>query len=113
MTNNEKIESLVRKAIDNGYRPNMPRLVNKAELTPADLAEVLDFAILCTGDFLWGHRFARALFGESGYFLTGNTVIDEEQVAKHEAIPMYQRRLQLAVISKDPVAYMHKAVFGE
>ncbi len=55
---------------------------------------------------LFDHDFARALFGECDNWIDGE---DFDQV-----IPMngFERHLQQAVISDDPIDYMHKVVFG-
>lgn len=69
-------------------------------------------------DVIFNRDFARALFGERPV----NRITGEKYVAKklergvvaaEFVCPSYHYHLQQAVISKDPIAYMHSVVFGE
>lgn len=132
MTQAEKLEALVRK-VDCSVITNAVPETKGFPLEQADLVAqylIINHRVL---QLLFNPDFARALFGEDklhAIFEDGEvrdisrdiTKADEENlsVLKLEkpirlltSIPGLQTRLQQAVISKDPIDYMYKAVFGD
>lgn len=125
MTQAEKFEALVQRAINNGwtwqtfqgrYFPDYlgERTANHIAITMNDMR------LNC---LLFNHVFARALFGEqdahdsdkpwnSKYLIHGACDGDCYGGA-HFSGPVFEYHLMHAVISKDPIDYMYKVVFGD
>lgn len=135
MTNAQKLEALVRKAIENGW---------PVPWMDFNLPKYDDYGVEDSGDrwpypaILFNHDFARALFGEEEMFFGVMELGSEEteivarifrqprwftleDVKKHRPVrevfytrmPMCDYHLQQAVISKNPIDYMYKAVFDD
>lgn len=119
----EKLEALIRKAIDSGWTPGSPGwairgngiyYIGDVTITREDFATLI-----------FNHDFARALFGEDvlqnptrlqdGTYRSGDTYLDEkEQLIKVKPLLLaWQYHLQQAVISNVPIDHMYKAVFGD
>lgn len=107
-TSTQKLEALVKRAIEKGWSPSMDAS------RPWTVEDVLGWYNMLTisrawdednwKKFIFSHDFARALFGEE-------MVAKKYPMCEHSK-PAYQYNLQQAVISDDPIDYMYKAVFG-
>lgn len=112
MTNAQKLEALVRRAVENGWEPN-DRVhtaddflkVKRSEWRYAGMKQIIPWLI-------FNHDFARALFGETKPLENGEY---PPEVVLYKGKPVWHpwsRHLQQAVISEDPIDYMYQAVFG-
>lgn len=129
MTDAQKLEALVRRAIDNGWpwviKPMPDAIIC---VMPADLKKeskgYLMRDLAWAPPFLYHHDFARALFGDdfdeskAQYIpFTGESEHPDDFAdwygKAHYDGPTYQYRLMMAVIAPNPIDYMYKAVFGE
>lgn len=109
MTEAEKLEALIKKAVENGF-VGVEQSIN----TPKSYAEHLLDWPFGEYDLIFRKDFARALFGEQGFGgeFTGkypNPHLDKRGGAQRG----WQYHLQQAVISVDPIGYMYGVVFGD
>lgn len=118
MTQVEKLEALVRRAVENDYKPQ-----NFAWI-PEDEKVLLDYWL--TADnykaVIFNHDFARALFPLEGFRVSPRADIPNTPTHNGSAGVMkvnsraikgsWQYHLQQAVVSDDPIGYMYKVVFG-
>jgi len=129
MTQAEKLEALVQKAIDGGWEcfgliPMMNSVhkgVWEVEYEEPDLrlyfrnlgrTRLYDSNGLKVDEnsIIFNHAFARALFGEK---LVDHQEVDNDGNAWNFSTLAYQYYPMQAVISTDPISYMYKAVLGE
>jgi hypothetical protein len=112
MTQAEKLEALIKRAIDNG---------GDLKLTPLSIH---DYVKLCLKSpwqeqLLFGsHDFVKVLFGNGpncAYCGEPPRNMHQSQCVEGSNIWPYlwQYHLQQAVISNDPIDYMYKAVFDD
>lgn len=119
MTQAEKLEALVRRAIEGGFsfgKQYYGQYIGTAEpavllfKVPDDTLR-MPWAVPLLAD----HDFARALFGEEPkrrYDLYEGNGYSADEAGQVDLLN-FQYHLQQAVISSDPIDYMYKAVFGE
>lgn len=101
MTQAEKLEALVQRAMQNGWDFRTYSYEGRDEWPTF----YLDSEQYSPADILFDLGFARALFGSKiGNYL--NKVLGEV------VDPEWKYHLQQAVISKDPIDYYYKEVFG-
>lgn len=115
MTDKQKLEVLVRKAVEGGYclweigrdwtTENEitfhMRYINEQD------GGVFGLSAACYA-ILFDHDFARALFGTEPCG-EGLVEMDDRMYDK----PLFQYHLQQAVIAPNPIDYLYKAVFKE
>lgn len=101
MTQAEKLERLIQRAIDGGWEPE------DWVQGPQHLVQSL-FQLDKVNTVIFNHEFARALFGEFPVFIA------DEDIAKDtlgrvtmSGLVEWQHHLQSAVISPDPISYMY------
>lgn len=111
MTDAQKLEALIQRAIEGKY-------YNPAFMDVDDklLPKTFAYTIEQEGYYglIFNHKFAKALFGEidnqnanlSCY--SAHRAYDEPEI-----ICYWQFHLQQAVISDNPIDYMYQAVFGD
>lgn len=115
MTQAEKLEALVRKAVENGWQGlsdwefdlDSPELIAK---------EAFDKYVPYNHlDIIFSHDFARALFGDKripySFDEPEHTSFQEMGMTTFHR-PAFEVRLMAAVISKDPIDYYYQTVFG-
>lgn len=125
MTQSQKLEALVQKAIDNDFMPDFeypfshfyvttePFSGETHRATPAILfifkmSDSRTITYVENPLLLFNHGFARALFPAK--FPTYQQA--HEHYDYPESIFEWQYRLQQAVVSDDPISYMYEAVFN-
>lgn len=111
MTQAEKMEALVQRAIERGFKHwSFSNALPGKELDVAADGGVSEY------DILFNHDFARALFGEDKIEVYGGLWtkgIPKPTTIELHQVDAYLHHLQQAVISKDPIDYMYKVVFNE
>lgn len=125
MTQAEKLEALVRRAFENSWEgfghcrgAVLPwYIVSAGQMPTPKVVEswVPKNTLLIAGlddyYFVWERVLfdregvARALFGDGPYYKLNDP--------KRTVRKLWEHELQQAVISKDPIGYMYKAVFGD
>lgn len=135
MTQAEKLEALVRRAIENGWRPS------SLEFKLSEVRTRFPFHGLLVGfktkqasatifgynwepieipvsELIFNHEFARALFGEEQRYCLNPDCFQEKSHPNGSCdigygfdLHAFEFHLQQAVISKDPIGYMYGAVF--
>jgi hypothetical protein len=129
MTQAEKLEALVRKAIEGGWdmfqhrKHSIPPwyIVAGGQMPTPKVVETWvpkDSLLICGWEdyyFVWehvifNHQFARALFGEKSVAHSG--IMKSGKFTNPQPYSAYKLHLQQAVISDDPIDYMYKIVFG-
>lgn len=121
MTQAEKLEALVQKAIDGGWKgrhgilPKNWDIPFYRELTIKNLFELDSYMLI-----IFSHEFARALFGyeDITYQLPPNAWPDNcfkisESLKWKFTMPADDFQRSQAVISEDPIGYMYDAMFNE
>src|SRR5882757_9495691 len=121
MTQAEKLEALVRRAVELGFKPDSFSWI------PEDEQALIDYWF--TADnykaVIFNHDFARALFGEKFVCARDGQEVDQEEAKDTSwrvscdyengdytfAVEAFKYHLKKAVISKDPIDYMYEAVF--
>lgn len=107
MTNKQKLEALIQKAIDNGFP-------NKDGFTIDNFGRVYAWFPSLEDKTNWyrpesivfNHEFAKALFGEG--------LVDKEDIDHVTAgMSNFEYHLQQAVINEDPISYMYETVFND
>lgn len=88
MDMNEKLESLVQEAIENGW--------DSSTLPSGDYINSMDHH---HEELIFNHDFAKALFGEG--------------VSDFNNTPMFEYQLMRAVVSPDPIDYMYDVIFNK
>lgn len=119
MTEAEKLEALVQKAIDRGwshplFKDGVSISANESDISigyeDATSEYVMD--VWNIKEILFNHDFSEFLWGSKSYChmarLSGDNVVGKVRV-----IPLWQYHLQQAVISADPIDYMYRAVFDQ
>lgn len=133
MNQSEKLEALVRKAGENGLLWNSHKILSfkvqnlRQGYLPVYLEtdetyeweERDEFGdetgvvhkenngqALSVESLIFNHDFARALFGEEPQH-------EIEQAGPPDILDNFEHHLQQAVISKDPIDYMYKTIFGK
>lgn len=107
MTDAQKLEALVRRAVENKWKDDY---IWEGRDIHFLLDRTDEFETTYGGfiGLIFNHDFARALFGELLVCpMTGYHTCDGK------CKPKFENELQQAVISEDPIDYMHKAVFGD
>lgn len=116
LSQDEKLEALVRRAIENGWVPDRYDRTERqsSELDYEFVAIWYDFRSYSENYklFIFNHDFARALF-EEGKVTTENEfgIGKGKNIKLLKNILAWQYHLQMAVISNDPVNYLYHAVF--
>jgi len=121
MTQSEKLEALVRKAIDGGWQD----LTHTMEWDTADQQWRYDaiggeewHSQIDLNTVIFNHDFAKALFGDNiseavdSAFMSAS-FSSELDIDQAGLVTIWQYRLQQAVIAEDPVGYMYGVVFDE
>lgn len=112
MTDQEKLEALLQKAIDGGWE--LPHEAYDWEVRPNDMIRFtsIDDETQDPGTWympleqlIFNHEFAKALFGDEPGLGAIPGYIDDA--------PNWQYHLMLAVVSDNPIDYMYQAVFGK
>lgn len=110
MTQAEKLKALVRRAVACGWD-------GIADSTPDRLlfyqVGETDVFARSAEQIIFNHDFARALFGEQEFQGLDAVIASEDAFTGVKRTHYWQCHLQQAVISNDPIDYMHKAVFGD
>lgn len=104
MTQAEKLEALVRRAVDSGWHERGTDVENIVREALHECYEP-EFSVI---DIIFNHDFARALFGDETVYIP----YGHERGEYHE-LPRFKHELQQAVINEDPIGYMYGEVFGE
>lgn len=117
MTQAERLEALVRRAIENGWRGDLLHATVKEQNNVVWLENELgeEWSVF---DIIYLHVFARALFGngsDCAYCGLPPHHVHPRPCPEGSNIWPYlwEYHLQQAVISEDPIGYMYKEVFGE
>jgi len=106
MTQAEKLEALVRKAVDGGWQQGIGVKYSRTNGGTDRVTGLVD-GLEYEPTRIFNHDFARALFGE-------NRVADrKDSLGNPVLIRGMQWHLQHAVISDNPIDYMYEAVFGD
>ncbi len=109
MTQAEKLEALVRKAVEGGYKNDYRWSFANGHLNNEDEDYAHPYPLI------FNHDFARALWNNDSHMI--QNAIDEaiENGTNKTRVlrPTWEHHLQQAVISEDPIDYMYKAVFNE
>lgn len=148
MTQAEKLEALIQKAVDGGWKPGWSTDILNFKLQSSLVTEEITLSwnyrpewakddnnycyTVSLASIIFDHDFARALFPEdityvhSGYerYAKGRDVQswlgpakeaikDDDFMTGAISYTTSQYHLQQAVISKDPIGYMYKEVFGD
>ena len=106
MTQSEKLQKLIQKAIDGGFK-------GKGLLSPPSSQFIVDPREIPL--LIFNHDFARALFGEEPEYGIRRYSSSAGEITRQDAgmfIP-WKLHLQQAVISDDPIGYMYDAAFSE
>lgn len=113
MTQEEKLKTLIQRAIQDGYKPKDPLEKGLVEFVLGHIYSGEWSAI----HVLMNHDFARALFGEEDERFMPEQINPDigGHFDPYEQPPLlsYKKHLMLAVASDDPIDYMYTAVFGE
>lgn len=136
MTQSEKLEALVRKAIDGGWLQNVPLPLAMKHViinTGDELGSIHEGIMIRLYDevcnlenVIFDHDFARALFGEKvvqnptpidklpNLYRNEDTYVDEKgDIVLKPILNATQYHLQQAVVSTDPIGYFYKELFSE
>lgn len=121
MTQAEKLEALVRKAIDGGWRYLFQGSRTDIHYYDGHISVITDsFAITYydAATIIFNHDFARALFGdkEGQYWYPECETVAPNNESKQTELcwqESWRYHLQMMVLSEDPIGYMYKEVFGE
>lgn len=112
MTNNDKLEALIQKAIDGGWEAEgLGGAENWVDI-PLTLRQSVIHTLLTEGEgngymlFIFNHDFAKAIWGEGH-----NCNSHPETDVWHGTNLGWRHHLQKAVISDDPISYTYGAVF--
>ena len=114
MTQSEKLEALLNRAVSNGWKVEGEfkhiRKTLDDELIVTFTYKHRDF-IHSAASIIIDHEFAKALFGNEMYWTAhpGKSGYKRNEFE----IPAYKMHLQQAVIAPDPIDYMYKEVFGK
>lgn len=100
MTQAEKLETLVRRAVENDFKPRFFSWVPEDEKALVSYWLKRDQYM----SVIFNHDFARALFGKDMLNSKGEVVPN--------APGTWYPALMEAVISDNPIDYMYEAVFG-
>lgn len=128
MSDAEKLEALVRRATDSGWKSpweeyHYPLVYTESGVWPHSDSEYFT----SIKDIIFNHDFARALFGDDPIYVVQarkfyrGTRINDRQSESNEdkdfsySVSMTEDlwHVQQAAISEDRIGYMYKAVFGE
>lgn len=112
MTQAEKLEALVRRAIETSptdFEWTLESVSKDGNFLKVRDNKTTHIQLMDAHRFLFLHKTARALFGEDDE----PTGALDSHTDLPEYIPSWQYYLQQAVISNDPIDHMYKAVFGE
>ena len=92
MTQEAKLQKIIEKALENGWKDIVSRLV---------VEDILQEVHECgCSEILFSHSFAKAIWGEERVTgLTGD---------EYYEYPNWQHHIQQAVISDDPIDYYYK-----
>lgn len=121
LSKQQKLEKLIQKAIDGGWRPN-----GKPEvpLLMRIYSEVVDFGYdeedrlrdwrWTIDKLIFNHDFAKALWGETGryYHYDQRTLVDESHREVY-ALDGWKHHLQQMIIADNPIDYAYAQVFGK
>jgi len=101
MTQAEKLEALVQRAIDGGWENGDAATVK----TYSKLIRIANPVVI--RGIIFNHDFARALFADWPQVMKDAVPSGVSSVTDK---PAWQYHLQQVVISKDPIEYMYKTV---
>lgn len=121
MTQAEKLEALVRRAVEGGWtrHEKLMKFLEDAVLNDYHVLETDNDHQVHVFAIIYQHDFARALFGSEPFHILGVMGMAEQYRGEltniQEVVSMTnsEYHLQQAVISNDPIDYMYEAVFGE
>lgn len=126
MTQQEKLQALIEKAIENKWDYLLLDSLEYNPWTKQIVEETYEqYDSRPVYSFIFNYDFAKALFGEqdmppskTGY--EGTALPDNYNYYSFDAAeeiqyvgPSWQYHLQQAVISEDPIDYMYQEMFGE
>lgn len=125
MTQSEKLEALVQKAIDNGYLKDRSPVIKKIPGWPVTVIHMSNEDIPVERVMLYNHDFARALLGEKFVCARDGNEVDQAEAADTPwrvscdyesgdysfAVEAFEFHLQQAVISDNPLDYIYSVVF--
>lgn len=106
MTQPEKLEALIERAIKCGFVGNRFFYHRGSKLKY--------YPDISVNDLIFNHDFAKSLWGEEKLSRDDLHAVKKEGDIFYsvDLIPVFQYRLQQAVISDEPIDYMYKEVFG-
>lgn len=123
MTDAQKLEALIQKAIDGGLHEHtfhsLPISAFRVDIEVGIMGKLIsdDGEEIDVATVIFNHDFAKALFGEAMFTqyvdniqgFPGKDARDEGTIEMY----IYEYHLQQAVISDNPIDYMYQAVFGD
>lgn len=115
MTDAEKLEALVRRAVESGYE-DKPNFLTQKHIEAERRRVGWYLQERSPTDILFNHDFARALFGDKQYVAYQyHNRLDrkDERLIESGIYPIWKWHLVRAVSHNNPIDYMYKAVFGE
>jgi len=129
LTQSEKLEALVKRAIEDGWKPVEKEFEWRViDTYPAPFLSIMIAIVdtsafdgnnvvekkLTVNDIIFNHDFAKALFGEQDHdlFVIGTTGNGEHTTVNHP-MPSCDYHLQHAVMAPNPIDYMYDEVFGK
>ena len=126
MTQQQKLEKLIERAIDAGWNPLShfkPGVAIQTSSYPLSMPPEYDvllgnngqppYDVIESSKVIFNHDFAKALWGEYETLEDHCTLMDSPVEFYDFGGPQWAYHLMQAVISKDPIAYMYSTVFGE
>lgn len=110
MTQSQKLEALIHKAVDGGFDKGVAASWIRQLITD-DPETTRRFAPM----LIFNHDFAQALFGEEELGIANTEGFDNGAAQMFSRIikPGWKRQIQNMVIADDPIDYAYNSVFGE
>lgn len=115
MTNSDKLQKLIERAIENGWQDNNWTTIRwLPEDYPKNIAEAA-FGMHRVNELIFNHDFAKVLWSEEPHYIHGGYFHEKDWHKDNVPMPInyshWQYHLQQMVIADDPIDYIYCAVF--